>query len=78
MKFDTAFTHESDDGVRFSVLLDGRELWFHVQKTIAPESHKIDLTNWAGSNVSITLRVDPRKNSMYDWSVWVWPRILME
>ncbi|MBN1902891.1 hypothetical protein JW926_16325, partial [Candidatus Sumerlaeota bacterium] len=78
MKFDTAFTHESDDGVRFSVLLDGRELWFHKQKKIEPAPHKINLTNWAGKKVALTLRVDPLQNSKYDWSVWVWPRIVFE
>ena len=75
LKFDTAFTHESDDGVRFSVLVDGVELWSHSQKTVASQAHEIDLTAWAGKAISLTLRVNPLMNSTYDWANWVWPRI---
>jgi len=76
--FGTGLTHESVDGARFSVLIDGKELWDVSDKNTVINEYKIDLTPWAGKTVLLTLRVNPLENTQYDWLVWVYPLIITE
>ena len=78
LKFYTGFTAETENGVEFAVLVDGHETWKAVQKDVNPEAREIDLSQWAGREVPITLRVDALVNTGYDWAQWVQPRILVE
>ena len=75
-KFGTCFSAPTANGVRFTTLLDGKELWSGEQKDQAPRDHQLDLSSWAGKTVSLTLRVDAIDgDDAYDWSCWVHPQI---
>ncbi len=78
LRFHTGFAAETENGVEFAVLVDGQEVWKGVQKEVHPEVREIDLSQWAGRVVPITLRVDALVNTSYDWAQWVQPRIFLE
>jgi hypothetical protein len=75
MSFATAFTGPTEDGVRFSVLVNGVEKWGAIQRTIPAIDHVIDLSDVAGQKIALTLRVDCLENASYDWANWVCPII---
>ncbi len=78
LKFGTVLTGPSFDGVRMSVLVDGRELWAQVQPgQNLPKAHAIDLTDWAGRRVRLTLRVDALGNNGADWAHWLRPVVVV-
>src|SRR5690606_29805388 len=74
--FATGFTAPTSDGVRFSVLIDGQELWSAAQSTLPAIDRELDLTPWADTRVELTLRVDALQNHSFDWAHWVRPRII--
>jgi hypothetical protein len=75
MRFGTAFTAQTDDGVRFCVLANGVEKWAAIQRTVPPVNHVIDLSDMSGQTIALTLRVDSLKNPIRDWANWVCPII---
>jgi hypothetical protein len=75
LQFGTCFDAPTANGVRFTVLVDGKELWSVEQKDLAPADHQLDLSGSAGKTISLTLRVDAMGNGAYDWSCWVRPQI---
>jgi hypothetical protein len=78
LQFGTGFTGPTDDGVRFSVLVDGETVWSTEQKTMPVEEHRIGLDRWAGRAVTLTLRVNGLENIGHDWANWVRPRVVIE
>jgi hypothetical protein len=98
MRFGTVVTNKSDDGVKFSVLVDGKELWNLTQMSyLAPAGSEsksaqssimpnqpifkdtiLDLTQYAGKTITLTLRVNPIGGIANDWANWIEPRILWE
>lgn len=78
LRFATGFTGPTENGVRFSVLVDGRYVFESEQTTLSPVRHEVDLSAWAGHTVPLTLRVNALENSVHDWSVWVRPVIVRE
>ena len=57
---DTCFSRApgEGEGVRFAVLVDGQEAWSGEQKDRLPVHHALDLSQWAGKTISLTMRVD--------------------
>ena len=78
LRFATAFTGPTQDGVRFAILIDGKEQWTTTQKTLPPVNHTLDLSAHAGKKIRLTLRVDALANETHDWANWVRPQIRME
>jgi len=96
LKFATVISAPSVNGVRFSILVDGKEVWqetktvFLVAKETDNEGghdgilptedpfadHNIDLSDYAGRTIRLTLRVNALSDSAYDWANWVQPRIV--
>lgn len=96
LTFATVIANATDDGVRFSVRVDDKEVWSEQKKTyIVPEKpgetsahdailptanpftdHTIDLSEYAGKTIRLTLRVNALENSKYDWANWVAPKIV--
>ena len=74
-QFGTCFTQPTANGVRFTVLVDGKELWSEEQKEVAAVNHQLDLSDQAGRKIALTLRVDALGNGAYDWSCWILPQI---
>ena len=75
LRFGTSIKQATVNGIGFTVLVDGQEIWSREQKDRAPVDHQLDLAGWAGKTISLTLRVDALGNSAYDWSCWVRPQI---
>ena len=77
MRFGVVVNGPTWDGVGFSVLADGRELWsgVHTQQD-RPTMHDLDLTAYAGRTVAMTLRVDARGNHAADWANWLRPVVV--
>jgi len=75
LRLGTCFIRPTTNGVRFTVLADGKEAWSSEQKDLDPVDHEVDLSGWAGKTVSLTLRVDAMGNGANDWSCWVRPQI---
>ena len=73
--FETMLANNSDDGVRFSISIDGEEIWMAVGIENAPVGYDLDLTEWSGRKVRIGFTVDKISNADYDWSYWINPII---
>lgn len=70
-----SFIEAKSDGCIFTVLANGEEIYrkdYATQEWL-PES--IDLTRFAGKDVALTLRVDPKKNSAADWASFAEPAL---
>ncbi len=65
-----------DDGVRFTVEVDGKKVFTRETRETRWQSHALDLTPLAGRRVPLALLTDPITNSSYDWAVWGSPRVL--
>ena len=83
-KFATALTAASTNGVRFSVLINGNEVWGAIQQadkndvSKSFEEHSIDLSEWAGQSIKLTLQVDALGETANDWANWVEPQIVIQ
>jgi len=75
-QFATAFTGPTANGARFTVLIDGAEVWSHTQTDTAPVPHGIDLSPYAGAEIKLTLRIDGLGDTTHDWANWVQPRVV--
>jgi hypothetical protein len=67
---------KSANGVRFAILVGGREAWGHTQGVGKAASHVVDLSAHAGRAVQVTLQVDGLGDASYDWANWVRPVIV--
>lgn len=76
LRFATALSGPSEDGVRFAVLADGRELWSAHQTDQPPVERELDMTALGGRVVRLTLRVEAGPSNTYDWANWVRPRVV--
>lgn len=77
LRFDTAMKISlSDDGVEWRVEVDDEEVFIHRQQSMPPVSHEVDLTAWAGRQVELVLITNCIGNMIYDWSLWIQPRIV--
>ncbi|HZO84416.1 MAG TPA: hypothetical protein VFC26_04340, partial [Verrucomicrobiae bacterium] len=64
------------DGVRFAVEIDGKRIFEHSCRETRWTPHMIDLAEFAGRTVNLSLITDEIGNSSYDWAVWGTPRVL--
>ena len=60
------------DGVQYSVLVDGQELWTEFGAWRQWQDNEVDLTPFAGREVTLRLQVDPgpKRESKDDWALW--------
>jgi hypothetical protein len=77
LEYGTGFREPTANGVLFTILVDGTEVWSSKQEQLEPIDHHLDLSAWAGRTIALTLRVDALGNAAYDWSCWVRPQIQM-
>jgi hypothetical protein len=77
LRFGTGFREPTTNGVRFIILTDGTEVWSTEQKDLEPVDHEIDVSDWAGKTLRLSLHVDALGNAEYDWSGWVRPQIVI-
>ena len=68
---------ERSDGVTFSVLVNGRELFSKHWANSAWDEHRVALDAFAGQRVKLRLvtGVGPDGNASFDWAVWGEPRL---
>ena len=76
--FETILAHESGDGVRFSISINGSQIWTAIGTKKTPVSYDIDLTEWSGREVGICFMVDKITNADYDWSYWINPIVVRQ
>jgi hypothetical protein len=77
LRFGTGFTGATTNGVRFSVLVGGQEVWSATQTTVVFEKRTVDLTPFAEQEIELTLRVDGLGDIANDWANWAEPRIVV-
>jgi len=77
LRFGTGFREPTTNGVGFTILIDGKEVWSTEQKDLEPVDHEIDVSDWAGKTLRLSLHVDALGNGEYDWSGWVRPQIVI-
>jgi len=78
LRFETLFTAQTENGVRFSISVGEEELFATTQAKVTPREHAVDMTKWAGKTIDVALEVDGLGNTSYDWANWVQPRIMRE
>jgi len=79
LRFGTAITGPTDDGVRMSVAVNDKELWSETQlQKEQPHRGLVDLSAYAGQSIQLTLRVEARGNNAGDWSNWLRPVVVTE
>lgn len=67
---------KGEDGVGFSVEVDGQEKFRRVWRECRWEPHALELTSLAGRTIRLGLLVDALGNTTYDWATWGNPRLL--
>lgn len=77
MRFRTGILLQSKNGVRFSILADGKPIWATEQRELGPLRRVVDLRSLAGKKVRLTLRVDALGEATLDLSYWLQPRIVL-
>ena len=77
LRFGTGFREPTKNGVRFAIVIDGKEVWSTEQKDLEPVAHELDLSDWAGKTLPLSLHVDALNNAEYDWSGWVRPQVVI-
>jgi hypothetical protein len=69
----------ASDGATFSVQVYENGHYYRLfKKAVTPDRYvnvDLDLSRWAGRNISLVLRVDAGATSAQDWAVWVKPRL---
>ncbi|PYM12980.1 MAG: hypothetical protein DME18_10095, partial [Verrucomicrobia bacterium] len=65
------------DGVRFTIQVDGRQVFSRETGEARWQSHAVDLTPFAGKQRELTLIIDALQNTSYDWALWGSPRVLL-
>jgi len=76
-QFATAVNKNTQDGVRFLVYVNEKEVLSHVQKGGQAIPHKLDLSDLAGTKARIRLRIHCIASQAYDNSFWIEPLIVM-
>ena len=66
----------SDDGVSFSLRANGKTIFRQAHAKTEWAAHAIDVSQFAGRPVALTLAVYSLRNSSYDWVLWGEPAIL--
>lgn len=62
--------HPKSTGGTFSLLVNGLALKSRFLEPEVSEVMEIDLTQWAGQTVDLSLSVHPGKDTAYDWMTW--------
>ena len=75
VRFHTGFAAATRNGARFSVRIDGKEVWNRVQTTIAFQEGRVSLAPWRGKSIALSLCVDGMGDITHDWCVWAAPTI---
>ena len=65
-----------EDGVAYSIRLNGESIFRQAHRKNEWAAHAIDISSYAGEPATLTLAVDSLKNSSYDWAMWGEPVIL--
>jgi hypothetical protein len=78
LRFGIVISGLTGDGVRFSILIDDKEIWTRTHTNMDIVYQDIDLSKWAGKKIRLTLRVDGLDNNLNDWANWIRPTILLE
>ena len=65
------------DGVAFRVRIDDTPVFDHTVKNLAIEDHRVDLSEFRGRSIALTLEVDRLGNNNYDEAIWLNPAIVL-
>ncbi|HET6406512.1 MAG TPA: hypothetical protein VFG14_01425, partial [Chthoniobacteraceae bacterium] len=63
-------------GASFEVKLDGESRWNRSLKGGATEPVEIDLSDFAGRDVTIAFEVNALGDPANDWATWIQPRVI--
>ncbi len=74
----TVVDHPQSNGVRCRILIDGKEVAAHLQQGKTPHPVDVDLSAWAGRQVSVRFQVDCNGDLTGDWFYWLEPLILVQ
>jgi hypothetical protein len=75
-RFAIGFTGPTKNGARFAVLVDGQEVWSRVHRTSPFAAQRVDISQWSGKTIELTLRVDALGDASNDWANWASPQIV--
>jgi hypothetical protein len=77
LAFEALLNHPKSSGAAFMVEVDGREVFARTLRGGEQFPAEVSLNEWRGREVSICFEVDALKDSAYDWTTWVAPRVLL-
>lgn len=77
LRFGTLLSGDSPNGVGYSLLVEGKEVWRHTQLAGPGTAHEVNLAPWAGREIELRLRVDSLGDGTYDWANWVRPQVVL-
>ncbi|MEO0476728.1 MAG: DUF5722 domain-containing protein [Planctomycetota bacterium] len=75
LRFKSFREKNKGDGVVFRVRVNSKILFKKTVNDKAMRDHEVDLSEYAGKTIKLTLEVDPRKNNNYDGALWLNPAI---
>ena len=76
--FGTTDRSPRGNGQTFRVRINGEPRFEYQQSQPRIADHRVDLSDFAGQAVTLTLEVDPDGDASYDWAYWLTPAIMNE
>ncbi|MEM1353343.1 MAG: DUF5722 domain-containing protein [Planctomycetota bacterium] len=75
LRFKTFREKAQGDGVVFLVRVNNQVVFRQTVEDRAMLEHEVDLSQYAGETIRLTLEVDPRNNNRHDTALWLNPAI---
>lgn len=76
LTFSALLNNPNGNGASFDVKVNGEPKWTRKIAPAATESGEIDLTNYAGREITVAFEVDALGDPAFDWATWIQPRVV--
>jgi hypothetical protein len=76
LTFSALLNNKNGNGASFEVKVNGDSKWSRKLPGGATEPGEIDLSAYAGREVTIAFEVDALGDPSYDWATWIQPRVV--
>jgi hypothetical protein len=76
LTFSALLNHKKSTGASFEVKVNGESQWHRKLAAEARESAELDLSKFAGGEVSVAFEVNAEGDTAYDWATWIQPRVV--
>jgi hypothetical protein len=76
LTFSAFLNNKNGNGASFEVKVNGESQWSRKLAPNARERGEIDLSRYAGGEVTVAFEVDALGDPAHDWATWIQPRVI--